>query len=65
MTFAHIAMQVASAVALQELEFSRVLRYPPKACYDRAFAVLDETYIAAFAVARPPTLTRFRPMEKS
>ncbi len=61
MTFAHVAMQIASAVALQELEFSRVLRYPPKACYDRAYAVLDETYQAAFAGERPLTLTRFRP----
>ncbi len=58
-------MQIASAVALQELEFSRVLRYPPQTCYDRAFAVLDETYLAAFTGARPATLTRFRPMEKS
>lgn len=38
------ARRVAKAAYFQELAACRALRYSPVICYDRAAAVLDETY---------------------
>jgi hypothetical protein len=59
------ARRVAKAAYFQELATCIALRYPPVVCYDRAAAVLDETYNLALDPMPAEVMTRFRPMRKS
>jgi hypothetical protein len=55
-----IARYVASAAYWRELVTCRDLGYPPAACFERAFAVMDETYNLALDPMPAEVLTRFR-----
>jgi hypothetical protein len=57
-----LALEIASAVFRQELEFSRMLRHPHIESYDRALKAMDETYNRALDPDRPAVLTTFRPI---
>ena len=43
-----VVRRVAKAVYYQELAACRALRYSPVECYNRAAAVLDETFAIAY-----------------
>jgi hypothetical protein len=60
-----VARRVAKEAYFQELKACQILRYSPVECYNRAAAVLDETYNLALDPMPRATLTRFRPMRKS
>ena len=60
-----IALRVAKAAYFQELAICRRIGYSPLQCFDRAAAVLDETYNLALDPMPVEVLTRFRPMGKS
>jgi hypothetical protein len=55
-----IARRVASAAYFQELHACRRLGYSPLQCFDRAAAVMDDTYNLALDPMPAEVLTRFR-----
>jgi len=57
-TAVSVARRVAKAAYFQELEACRILRHPPVVCFDRAAAVMDETYNLALDPMPAEVLTR-------